>query len=153
MRTTATDIGVVALPTVFGPRNRVAVRVQPGTTLAEMVDQTVPQLKGPARARSHLTVNGHVIPSELWGKVKPKAGTHVIIQVVPGESSTLRSVLTIVVAIAAVAAGQFYGPGLASALMITGDIGTAIASASIIPGATIELDALGQGRDIEAAAS
>ncbi|MBO1021627.1 hypothetical protein IPV08_16830 [Methylobacterium sp. SD274] len=60
---------------------------------------------GPARKQIRVTSNGHVIPPELWDRVKPKAGSAAVIEAVPGNGATLRFVLTVVVAIAAVAAG------------------------------------------------
>ncbi|TIW30421.1 MAG: phage tail protein, partial [Mesorhizobium sp.] len=63
-----------------------------------------------------------VVPRALWRCARPNAGVHVVIRVIPGGSG-LRSVLQIIVAVAAVAiAGFFFPPGatlLGSELLAT----------------------------------
>ena len=82
-----------------------------------------------------VTLNGHPIGDALWHAVKPKPGTHVLIRVVP-QGDTLKNVLTIALTVAAVAAGQFYGPMLAGELLFgglggigTGSLGTVLSGA------------------------
>lgn len=131
-----TDYGVVAVPSINPAFNRVSVRMLPGTSIADCIRNTMPDTWGPAQKQIRVTVNGHVIFPGLWERVKPKADSHVLIEVVPASSGTLRSVLTIAVAIAAVAAGQFYGPGLALSVLgptagAAGSIGSALVSAAL----------------------
>ena len=110
---------------------RVEAVITPGATLAELVDRMLPDATGPLRARLRITIDGHVILAGLWHAVRPKAGANVLIQAVPGDG-LLRSVLTVAITVAAIAAGQFYAPALLAAIGVTATATTtAIASAAI----------------------
>ncbi|MBB96919.1 MAG: phage tail protein [Rhodobacteraceae bacterium] len=56
-----------------------------------------------------------IVPPCHWARLKPRPGVRVVIRLTP-RKNTLRSVLSIVVAIAAIAAGAYFGPGLAAAI-------------------------------------
>src|SRR4051812_24617926 len=98
-----------------------------------MVDQVIPpamRLMLAPRLRVVLvSAQGQMDVAEatLWCRIRPKAGVTVLVRVVPGfDNNTLRSVLTIALSVAAVAAGQIWAPvvlgsaALGSALVTTG---------------------------------
>jgi len=125
------DVSVLAMPCLDPGFGRVEVNVVPGTTIAEMIRLTLPAITGKARDRLRITIGEHVILPGLWAVVRPKAGTLVVIRVVPGDD-LLRTALNIAVTVAAVAAGQFYAPALLGALGIGATATTtALASAAI----------------------
>ena len=79
------------------------IEIPEGLTLGEMLEvcQSDPYLRRHAVAM----INGDIIPREVWSVVRPKAGTHVEIRVLPtggggdgGSKNILRIVLIIAVA-------------------------------------------------------
>ena len=129
-------VRVLAQPHLLDPtRDRVEFTVAPGQTIAQMVAEAMPAGRRLGGAYFRVTLNGHPIGDALWHAVKPKPGTHVLIRVVP-QGDTLKNVLTIALTVAAVAAGQFYGPMLAGELLFgglggigTGSLGTVLSGA------------------------
>lgn len=111
------SVAVVAQPScldaLFG---RVSAQVEPGATVAEMIERLLPQATGALRERLRVTIGEHVILPGLWHAVRPKAGAQVLIRAVPA-GDIMRNVLTIAVTVAAIAAGQFYAPLLANSLV------------------------------------
>lgn len=98
------------------------VRVPEGLSLGQMLvlHQADPFLARHAVA----TINGHVIPREHWGRVKPRAGTIVEIRVVPmtgggGGKSIFRTILMLAV----VVASFWAGPAIGTALFGSGILG------------------------------
>lgn len=143
------DISILALPRLDPTFGRIAFRAQPGTSIAEMIERSLPQAQGADRERLRVTIGEHVILPGLWHVVRPKAGTQVIIRVVPG-GDVLRNVLTIAVAVAAIAAGQFYAPALAGSLLgfggaasggLTSVLSAAISTSVLVAG-TLLINAL-----------
>ena len=125
------DVRVLALPCIDPTFGRVDLRILPGTSIADMVAQSLPRVSGTDRARLRVTINGNVILPDVWHAVRPKPGTQVLIRVVP-QGDILRNVLFIALTVAAVAAGQFYATELLSALSIgASTAATAVASAAI----------------------
>ncbi|MCJ2131453.1 host specificity factor TipJ family phage tail protein [Methylobacterium sp. E-045] len=129
-------VRVLAQPHLLDPtRDRVEFTVAPGQTIAQMVAEAMPSGRRLGGAYFRVTLNGHPIADALWHAVKPKPGTQVLIRVVP-QGDILRNVLTIALTVAAVAAGQFYGPMLAGELLFgglggvgTGSLGTVLSGA------------------------
>src|SRR5690349_9706316 len=107
-------VPVTAAPFADPGRGRIDFTVPAGATSAEIVDLALPgatenQLD---RARVVLTTpkGQWPIPRSAWGKVRPRDGVNVVIRLVPGKDA-FRSILTIVVSIAAAAIGQVWlGP-------------------------------------------
>jgi hypothetical protein len=128
--TTATYLPV---PTATIERRDVVCRA--GLTLSEIVDQTVPRMPEAERQRLRVVLvtplGAEVIPAENWHRVRPRPGVRVVIRTVPG-SNVWRTVLMIVVVIAAVALGQLWGAALGQALGIS----TAAATSLITMGVT-----------------
>ena len=129
-------VRVLAQPHLLDPtRDRVEFTVAPGQTIAQMVAEAMPAGRRLGGAYFRVTLNGHPIADALWHAVKPKPGTQVLIRVVP-QGDILKNVLTIALTVAAVAAGQFYGPMLAGELLFgglggvgTGALGTVLSGA------------------------
>lgn len=88
-----------------------------GATISQIVAAALPGVPGPLLDRLRVTIDGQVYLPGFWSKVRPKPGTVVIVRAVPGDSGVLRNVLLVAISIAAVAAGQFYGPLLAGSLL------------------------------------
>lgn len=124
------SVAVLAQPSCLDPMlGRVSAVVEPGPTLAEMVDRLLPQATGVLRDRLRITVGGHVVLPGLWRVVRPKAGAQVMIRAVPG-GDVLRNVLTIAVTVAALSLGGALAPILAPSLIV-GTAGTNLAAAAI----------------------
>ncbi|WP_121064746.1 TipJ family phage tail tip protein [Chachezhania antarctica] len=122
----------------FDPdRDRIVLDLPAGQTLAEILDVTVPGLSEEERGRCRIALvterGSEVVAEAYWHRVRPQPGVRVVIRFVPGGNN-LRSVLTIVVAIAAVAAGQYYALALG---FQAGTTGFALASAGISLGVTV----------------
>lgn len=127
------DIAVLALPHLDPTFGRIEVRALPGSTLDEIIARVLPQAVGATRERSRVFIGEHVILPGLWHAVRPKAGTQIVIRVVPGDD-VLRNVLTIAVTVGALALGQFYAPALAGSLLgiggsVTGGLTSALSAA------------------------
>lgn len=90
-----------------------------GLTVLDIVRQALPGLVPADHVRIRVALaseaGASIVQPALWSAVRPRPGVRVVIRVVPGKSA-LRSVLTIVVAIAAVATGQLWGASLASTI-------------------------------------
>lgn len=109
-------IPVLAAPMIDPAAGRVDMFMTVGSTIAEIVKAALPDLQ-PADMRycrvALVSERGSIIvPHEHWRSVRPREGVRVVIRLVPGKNA-LKSILQIVVAIAAVALGQFWGAGLA----------------------------------------
>lgn len=145
------SVAVVAQPScldaLFG---RVSAQVEPGATVAEMIERLLPQATGALRERLRVTIGEHVILPGLWHAVRPKAGAQVLIRAVPA-GDIMRNVLTIAVTVAAIAAGQFYAPLLANSLVfgagavgsgaLSGVLSAAITGTTLLAG-TLLINAL-----------
>lgn len=87
--------------------------VSPGTTIAEMVSAGLPGLSADDRALVRVTIGEHVVPEVNWARVRPKPGATVVIRVVPAGDA-FRSILGLIVTVAAIVIGQYWlGPLIA----------------------------------------
>ncbi len=123
---------VRALPRLLDPSERIDLTLPPGSTLAEVAAAAFPGLPPERHRLLRIFVDDESVPAIYWQRVRPKACARVTVRLMVGND-TLRTVLTVVVAIAAIVTGQLYlGPllagtfGLSSATWagITGVIGT-----------------------------
>jgi hypothetical protein len=110
-------IPVLAAPLLDPGSARITMELPSGLTIAEIVNLALPRatVQDLAHARVALvTERGSVIVApEHWARVRPRPGVHVVIRIVPGKDA-LRSILSVVVSIAAIAIGQVWlGPALA----------------------------------------
>jgi hypothetical protein len=91
-------------------------------------------------------IDGHVIEERLWSKVRPKAGTTLTFTPWLQNGAVLRTVLTVVVAVAAlVFAGPLAGTLTIAGMAITGtalSVATALVAGGIILAGTLALNAL-----------
>ncbi|MBZ4022204.1 phage tail protein [Rhodobacter sp. TJ_12] len=114
--TNMAPIHVLAAPQFDPGTGRRAFEVPQGLTVAEIVAKALPMARDADLARTRValvTDNGtQIVPRELWALARPRPGVRVVIRVVPGEGA-LRSVLSIVVSIAAVALTGLLFPELA----------------------------------------
>lgn len=101
-----------------------------GATIAEIVAIALPRLPAAAARRTRVTLvddrGAIVVDHDRWAVVRPKVGVRVVIRTVPGGSNVWRSILMVVVTIAAVALGQLWAVPLAGALGISAAAATAL---------------------------
>ncbi|WP_299165782.1 host specificity factor TipJ family phage tail protein [uncultured Tateyamaria sp.] len=118
----APTLPVMALPALDPSDARINMEAPAGLTIAEIVDLALPGMTPEMRKRCRVSLikgtNVQVIPADIWHLSRPREGVQVIVRVIPGRNA-LRTILTVVVAIAAVAAGNILAPGLAGALGIS----------------------------------
>ncbi|MGX9390504.1 host specificity factor TipJ family phage tail protein [Nitrobacteraceae bacterium UC4446_H13] len=140
---------VIALPHL-DPAKRIDVTVPEGLTVAQIVATALPDLPVSLADSVRVTVDDWLVPRALYAAIRPKPGHLVTIRVVPGDAN-LRTVLSLAVTVAAVAAGQFYlGPALASAVVPAGFAPTAatlsvtgaVSSAALMIGGSLLVNAL-----------
>lgn len=109
-------IPVLAAPLLDAGAGRRLLTMPESSTLADIVAAAMPGLGRDALDRvrvAMVTAAGSVVVErEHWHRVRPRAGVHVVIRLLPGDDF-LSSILQVVVSIAAVALGQFWGVGLA----------------------------------------
>lgn len=108
--------------------DRIEVVVPVGTTVAEAVAFAFGGKMDPTLySHGHAQLGEYVMPSELWGAIKPKQGTTVNVLLVP-QGNTGRMLLGIAIVVAA----AFAAPYLAGALL-----GVSAAAAAAAGGATL----------------
>lgn len=117
-----TDIvPVLAAPLIDPGAGRVDLALPQGFTLAEIVATALPEAVGenlPIRVILVTDKGAVAIARDKWQFVRPRPGVRVVIRVLPGKNA-LRSILQIVVAIAAIAIGAFFALPLAGVLGIS----------------------------------
>lgn len=117
-------VPVIAAPLLDPGAGRLDFELPTGLTIAEIVAVTLPAaLNGELPLRVVLVTErgAEVIARENWQFVRPRPGVRVVIRVLPGKNA-LRSILQVVVAIAAIAIGQFWAVPLAGALGISAGV-------------------------------
>lgn len=138
-------IPVLAAPYLDPGAGRVRLEVEAGQTLAGIVAIALP-MAGEAeldacRVALVTPAGQEVIPRHLWSRIRPRPGVHVVIRVVP-QGDTLRSVLSVVVMVAATAIGNVWGPALASSIGIGTRLGTALVTVGVSAIGALALNAL-----------
>ncbi|OJF92664.1 hypothetical protein AX761_20910 [Rhizobium sp. 58] len=122
-------VPILAAPMIDPSMGRIDTTMPVGSTIEAIVEATLPGLT--IRDRRHLRVmlvndrGAIVIAAEYWRSIKPHAGVRVVIRLMAGKD-ILRSLLQVVVAIAAVALGAFFAPALAGALGISSGLASSI---------------------------
>ena len=108
--------------------DRIEVVVPVGTTVAQAVELAFGGKMDPTLySHGHAQLGEYVMPSALWGAIKPKQGTTVNVMLVP-QGNTGRMLLGIAIVVAA----AFAAPYLAGALL-----GVSAAAAAAAGGATL----------------
>ncbi|MER8946088.1 phage tail protein [Mesorhizobium sp. M0959] len=135
------SVHVTAAPIAFQPdRARIELTLPEGMTIAEMVAIALPGATNAVLERTRVAlVKGdgmQVARRALWHRARPNAGVHVVIRVVPGGDS-FRSVLQILVSVAAIAVAGFFFP--AGATLFGSELLATVAKTAL----TVGLTALG----------
>jgi len=100
-----------------------------GMTLREMV--AVQGFRESAAYGVQVVLNGEIVPDRMLDHVKPKAGTQVIVRVVPHGGDSGKAVLSIVISVLVIAAAVFTGGAALSAFAAgTGGFGAVAGSAA-----------------------
>lgn len=134
-------IRATAAPLFDPGAGRSDLELPAGLTIAEIVCMALPGLSDAARQQARVllvTASGSAaVPSRLWHAVRPKPGVHVVIRLIP-RGDALRSILSIVVSIAAIALG---GP-LAGMLGVTSTLGVSLVTAGLTVVGNLLINAL-----------
>lgn len=139
-------IPVLAVPLFDAAGGRVDTHVAAGMTVAEIVALVMPAL-APHEMQfvrvAFVTRGGsQVIDPAYWRNVRPRPGVHVVVRVLPGDDA-LRSILTIVVAVAAAAvSGGALAGTIGSALRIGAAGGKALLAAGVTALGNLAINAL-----------
>lgn len=86
-----------------------------GATIADIVAAALPGLGKDALPRVRVMLvndaSSIVIEKKNWHCVRPRAGAHVVIRLIPGDDA-LRGIMQVVVSVTAIALGQYWALGL-----------------------------------------
>ena len=129
-------ISITRVPVVGSETQRIDMTAPQGSSILDMISISLPGLSESdfGLLRVSLVNDQGVMPitHQYWSVTKPKVGTRVVIRIVPAKN-TLRSVLMVVVTIAAIA----IAPYIAGALGFTaGTFGFSVATGLISAGLT-----------------
>jgi predicted phage tail protein len=134
----AGGLPVVCQPHAFS--NAYATGITPqGRTILEILEAL--ELPTVVQQYVRVWVDDYEVPAEFWGRVKPKEGRTVYVRVIAqgggSGNKLLRTVLSIAIAVAAIATGQVYGLQFAQAIGITGASAGAIGTALVATGVAL----------------
>ncbi|MFE3838894.1 TipJ family phage tail tip protein [Pseudogemmobacter sonorensis] len=144
-------VHVIAARHIDPGTDRLALDLPGGMTLREIVTAAIPGARADEIRQCRValvTDQGQwIVPPENWDRVRPRPGVRVVIRALAGKNA-LRSILSIVVTIAAFAAGQIWGakfgtmllPGVSVATRVA--IGTAIVGMGVSVIGTLLINAL-----------
>lgn len=114
-----TTIPVLAAPFFDPGTARVDLELPTGVSVAQIVAMALPHAIEPDLAHARVVLvsdrGSIVVDRQHWKRVYPHAGVRVVIRIVPSNGA-LRSILSVVVSIAAIALGQVWAPALAGTL-------------------------------------
>lgn len=127
----------------FGPDTaRLSLTVREGLTISEILAEAMPTASADDLAQTRVALvndrGSQIILPQHWHCVRPRASAHVVIRVIPAGGA-LKSILSIVVSVAAVALGTAFGAPLGAALFsgLTVNTATALGTALIGLGVSI----------------
>lgn len=113
------------------------VPVPEGLTLDQMIDRAFPGIPAAERDNVRVLLVAHddvaVVHPDYWHCTRPRPHVQVILRLVPGDDGALRSVLTVVITVAAMALGQFW----AAAIVPTAGLGQTLVGGLITAGLTV----------------
>ncbi|MFB2595106.1 hypothetical protein ACEYYB_09660 [Paracoccus sp. p4-l81] len=137
---------VLAAPLFDPGSGRIALDVPEGLTVSQIIARALPQVpatdQGQLRVALVTAVGSTVIYPALWHAIRPRPGVQVVIRVIP-DGDALRSVLSIVVAVAAAALRGIWGGPLAGALgLASSEMGVALATTGLTVLGNLALTAL-----------
>ncbi|MBN8917730.1 MAG: hypothetical protein J0I31_19205 [Rhizobiales bacterium] len=128
------QVPVLAMPALDPARHRIEMTIPHGATIAAIVEEVWRRhLPGATREQLgravRVSIDGHLIDPRYWHLVRPRPGRLVVVRVTPGDA--LKSILGILVTIAA----AFVAPMVAGALLpllgISGATANMIATAGL----------------------
>ncbi len=138
-------IPVLAAPSIDPGRSRIEMTLPAGLALDAIVAAALP---GASTADLELarvvlvTPRGALpIPRDRWRCVRPRPGVRVVIRLVPAKDA-LRSILSIVVSLGAVALGTMFGPGVGAMLGVGAKAGTALVGIGVTMLGQLAINAL-----------
>jgi len=135
-----TGIPVLAATSIDPGCARIEITLPEGLTIEQIVRATLPGLTDANMDRCRVALvtprGTAMILRADWHRVRPNPGVRVVIRLIPGEGG-LKSILSIVVSIAAVALGTMFGAPFAAMLGITGANAAAIGGALISVGVNL----------------
>ena len=142
-------ISVLAAPLIDPSCGRVDLEVPEGLTLAEIVALALPGAGSDDLDLIRLCLvtrdGNQVIEQRFWHMVRPRPGVHVVIRIVPGKDS-VRSILALVVAVAATAlstgALATVAGSLGTTLGIGANAGTALVQLGVTALGNLAINAL-----------
>ncbi|MGH1355376.1 MAG: TipJ family phage tail tip protein [Thalassovita sp.] len=115
----------VLTATAIDPGVRINIDLPHGLTVAEYVKMSLPRAAEAELDRARVALSTSrgtaIVPRQLWHQVRPRPGVQVVIRLIPAEDA-LRSVLQVVISVAALA----LAPAVGSALGVSSAVGTAL---------------------------
>jgi hypothetical protein len=120
------------------------LRLRAGLSLAEMVEECRAAFLMRPSFPVYIEISGHAIPADRWERIRVKPGFSVTIIAVPGKSA-FRSILSIVVSVAALFLAPYLAGPIIGALAATGAAASAITGligAGLTIAGTLALSAL-----------
>ncbi|MFK4060316.1 host specificity factor TipJ family phage tail protein [Brucella anthropi] len=127
-------VPVLAAPAFDPGCERIEMVLPEGMTVGEIISTALPGATDADKARCRVAlVTDHgsvIVQREYWRQVRPRPGVRVVIRLIPGKNA-LKSILSIVVAVAAVALGAMFGPALGAFLGFSGSTAAAVGTGII----------------------
>lgn len=119
---------------------RLTLDLPEGMTLQDIVSAALPGALPAEIAACRVALvtdrGSEIIAPDLWPRIRPRPGVQVVIRVV-ADGDGLRSILSIVVTIAAIASGQLWGAQFGAALGLGAKVATAVGTALIGVGVSV----------------
>ena len=135
-------VHVIAARHIDPGADRLSLDMPSGMTLREIVMAALPGAKASDLAQCRVALGTDlgqwIIPEENWDRVRPRPGVRVVIRVLAGKDA-LRSILSIVVTIAAFAAGQIWGAAFGEMLLPAAAAATQAAVGTAIIGVGVSI--------------
>jgi hypothetical protein len=140
-------VRVVGKPHILSG-DRIDRYLEVGLTIDEMISEALrerPEMAG--RRDLHVHLDGHAIEEQNWRRVRAKPGTVVTFVPALGNGAELRTVLSVVVAVAAIAlagplGGAFAETAFATGLGISATVASALVAGGILPAGGMATEAL-----------
>lgn len=134
-------IPVLVAPQFDPGTGRIELAMPEGSTLAEIVAASLPGASPADLTQARVTlIDDHgmaEVDPRYWRSLRPKPGVRIVIRMIAAGDS-LRDVLTIVIAIAAVASGQIWGLQVGGLMGLgTGAVAAAVGGAVVGLGVTV----------------
>lgn len=133
-------IPILAAPHFDPGAGRIEIEAPAGLTLAEHVALALPHASETDLCQARVTLvtdrGAEAVDRSVWHCVRPRPGVRVVIRILAGKN-TLKSILSIVITVAAIAVGQIWGPQFGAMLGLTGKTATAVGTALLTAGVQV----------------